>query len=1057
MPIAVHVPVRLRVSAGVLAAHPAAIDGAVSRALGRALARSRTEVLGRTGGYLGVHLGVPEITWAGANLQSVPEAVRRATERRMIALVSTATRASGLAAPASAASPLTGRAAEPWDPRRARSFGRYAVDSYEGGTDAIFVRRPGGSGPADPQVPFIRVWEIAEVGAYDRVYVRQRIQGEALVQGVTLAAVYGILVRAPAGWTLIISADGFTGDRTATVTFGRQTRRRPFVRPSGEIDHRDEEMVPPLTAASATETALAAEGRERVDQLHQMFGPGIETELRDLFDPGEERDGHLLSEADLNALIHQEKEATLVEMASGVRGSFLLRIDWGDVAFNIALPESLAARIGWDGTTPATVLPSVVEEQRPGSLPIGTGTDGEFNPETARPQARGGGGGPAGGSRFGTRGEGTGTGPGSIFPRLGGGTPMVCAPFLDAEPTLDKLPTEAGRLRQLVAEIAERLDMMPCEYPATFCICAAATLSAHAAAVGAMADRSTTGALTLPPSGGRPGSGGNMGHATFRPTVSRGIQLMRRLSQAAARIAALRRLIRRVYLNGEGRAQIGGDFARNPVGWVLRFEEAVSPNMQEGVGTIFAQTCQIIMLQLLETSAQEITARKQNLRLYAPLFREVLIRRLCDIGGLTALRDRLRAHEIARDAVSAFGTVTDRSLAHAGDIRATPGATGALALVALAAWATAAKGVADVFVSVHAPSYAPGAAMEIIIEGGVAKIRDGHGLLWSREALDRAIVEQRGAAESIDPLIQQLADIPGTVDRFRADPGSGSAETILSEMLAEMARLNAEKRQEAGADPLFGLQVGRIQETTQSNQVPGLLYALSGVHLLAHEQLFEFFGAERDAYIEGVDHVFSVELGKTGLEHFFVFTGLVLLAVICAPAAFVAGVGVAGHQVEKAWGREDLYRALINPGLVLNRAEIELERYIAYVGLALALLPEAGTAARAISAGVRGAARSGAAVGVQQAARSVMRDVSRQVTEQLARDLLPALVKELGINLFMEQVVIPQVVGPIIAAVEREMALRTSVGGTAGAQRLLDEIERAAAERAARPVPGHKR
>ena len=175
---------------------------------------------------------------------------------------------------------------------------------------------------------------------------------------------------------------------------------------------------------------------------------------------------------------------------------------------------------------------------------------------------------------------------------------------------------------------------------------------------------------------------------------------------------------------------------------------------------------------------------------------------------------------------------------------------------------------------------------------------------------------------------------------------------------------------------------------------------------------------------------------------------------MCAPAAFVAGVAVAGHEVDKAQARKDLYRALINPELVLNRAEIELELYIAYVGLALSLLPEAGTALKAASLGLRGAARSGVAVGLRLAARSVARQISRQVTEQLARELLPALIQELAVNLLMEQVVIPEVIGPMIAVGERELALRNSVGGRAGAERLIDEIERAAAQRAGRALPG---
>lgn len=1058
MPVAVHVPIRLRLSAEALVAHPGAIDRAVSRAVGRALERSRAEVLERTGGYLDVRLGMPAIAWSGPGLPAVPEAARRATDGRITALIAVGARAAGLDAPVQAPQPLLGgRAAEPFDLPRARAFDRYLVDSYDGGVDVITIRRPGSARTDDLQVPFVREWEVAEVGPdYDRAYVRARIQGEAAAQGVTLAAVYGIIVRGSAGWTVILSADGFSGARTISLSFGRQVHRRA-ARRGERVIYSDEELVPSLTAASATQIALPSDADARADALNRLFAPKLRTELRDLFDPSEEMDDRLLTEEELAALIEQETQAAMAAVTAQIGNApFLLRIDWGDVVFNIALRSSLAAQIGWDGSTPpATILPSVTEIQKPGALPIGTGS--EEGAQDPAPHARQGNAGRGGqpqedGSRYGTGGDAPADGQGAaIFPSLGLGAAFVCEPFLGAEPGLEQLTTDGAALRRIVAEIAERLDMAPCDYPATFCVGAAATLQVRAEAVGAFADRSTIGELTQPPQGARTAAasdgGGNLGHATFRPTASRGIQLLRRLAQAAVRVAELRRMIRRTYLDGEGRGLLGGRYAANPVGWVLRFEEAVSPAMLEGVGAIFAQACQVIMLQLLETSAQQIAARRRNLGQYAPLFREILIRNLSDIGGLTALRDRLRTHELAQSASAAAADVRDFTLSagHGGRDSTAIGAIG------IAAWAEAARGVADAFVAMHGASYAPGAAQEIVTEGGVARIRDAHGFLWTREALERAIVEQRGGAESIDPLMQQLADMPETVEQFRRQPEA--AEAILADLLADMARLNEAKRQEAANDPLFGLQAGRIQETTQHAQVPGLTYALGGIHLLAHEQIGSFFRGD-DAYADGIDHVFSVELGKQGIEHFFVLTGLVLLAVVCAPAAFVAGVAVAAREVSKAKSRAGLYRALINPELVLNRAEIELELYIAYVGFALALLPEAGTAARAISAGVRGAARGGLVAGARLAAQSVVRQVSRQVTEQLARELLPALIKELTINLLIEQVIVPTVVGPMIAAVERELSLRTSVGGQAGAERLIDEIEAAAAARAARPLPG---
>lgn len=1036
MPVEVHVPLRLRVTPEALSDHGARIDSGLERTLARALRRSRAAVHGDIGEYLEPVFPAPDIRWSGPRLPAVSPAVRRDTERRIAAAIRRAARQAARIPDPAARAPLDGPAAEPFDASRALAFGRYRIDSYrDGDQQGVAIDRIGGAN----QTPFVRDWDRVDVGAdYDHAFIRTVVQGEALAQGTTLSAVYGLIVRGTGskGWTLILSADNFAGARTVAVSFGPQMRRRPSGIANGQVEYEEFELVPPLTSASVTEVALPEGSDELVEQLAALLGPAIGTELRDRFDPSQMMDQLLLSPDELDTLITQETENEIRRTARALSGRrYLLRIDWGDQRFNVAFDQSIAARIGWDGTTPAVILPAVREEQRAGVMPIGTGNSGESGTDS---RAHGGGGhprqAPGGGSRFGTEGDGTGTGGGGIFPGLGGGSTLCCEPFLEVEPALDALGSEAAGLRRLVDEIAERLSMQSCGYAATFCIGAAETLAGHAAAIGATSGDSYGGQMTMPRAS-RFGAGAdaNMGHAEFRPAASRGIQLLRRLSQVAGKIAELRSTIRTFYMDGPGRTRLGGRYAREPVGWVRRFEEAVSPNMKEGVGEIFAQTCQLVMLQLLDTSAQQIAARQRNLQAYAPLFRDILIRRLSDIGTLTTLRDRLRAHELAQQ-IETFS--------------ATPG--GAAVAVALPQWSLAANALASACTASEGFSHLPGAAQEIVSEGGVSKIRDAHGFLWTRAALEQAIAEQRGAAESMDPLIQQLSDIPETVEQFRRDPDS--AETLLSGLLARMEQLNLEKRIEAASDLRFGLRVGRISESARASLVPGLAYDLAGVHLIAHEQIYPFFGGESGAYAEGVDHIFSVELGIAGITHFFTFTGLVLLAVVCAPAAFAAGVGLAAVEVEHAEERRDLYRALINPELVLNRTEVELECYIAYAGLALALLPEAGTAIRAVSVGVRGAARRGAMVGLRLAARSVVRHVTRQVTEQLAQEMLPALIREVTVNLLMEQVVVPQVVGPIIASVERELRVRMSVGGIAGAEQLIAQIEAEANRRAAAPL-----
>jgi hypothetical protein len=78
--------------------------------------------------------------------------------------------------------------------------------------------------------------------------------------------------------------------------------------------------------------------------------------------------------------------------------------------------------------------------------------------------------------------------------------------------------------------------------------------------------------------------------------------------------------------------------------------------------------------------------------------------------------------------------------------------------------------------------------------------------------------------------------------------------------------------------------------------------------------------------------------------------------------------------------------------------------------------------------------------------------MSRQATEALLKASRERLLLELATNAIME-LVIPSVVGPVIEAVEREIAVHTSVGGKKGALELIDAIEREAAKRQAAPLP----
>lgn len=1031
MPVEVHIPIRLRVDADALARTPEAVDNALARALGRALKRSREAVPG-LGTYLGVRTDPPRISWSGAALVDVSEAARAATEARIAAGIAAAVASAGLMRRPATPDALAGRAAERADSRRRRLFGRYVVDSYQGGTKTLPAEQehtPHGG-------PISTVWRMGEIGEILSMrWLRIRLQDERGIREIgATAGPTGLVLRYQTSWDVYVTTDGFATEAKSRVFYFPPQMRRSPVRHGDRIVFEEVASVPPTRPCTLTEKELPEGADERRELLWTLMSARMRSDIRDIFDPGEAADELLLSEEDFTNLVEStidaELDAQVKRIPAGAK--VLARLDWGDIAWHIALPSKLLTEIDWIGA--GQLMP--VTEKIEGRIAL-FGTDGALGTGARKRDSDGGArsgkdrGDPGAGeegSRYGIGGVGEGTGGDRLFPSYGQGIALTCEKFESAEPEPETLGAAGKAMAALVAEIAERLQIPVCQYAATFCVNAARALAPRANAVGMLANDDTKGQFTQPAATGK----AKPGQVSFAPVASPSIQLMRRLAQAAVRIADLRRMVRDCYMQGPGRHLLGGWFGeqRNGnVSWVLRFEEAVAPPMKEGVGAIFSQTCQVLMLQLLVTSAEQIVARQRNLAAYAGIFQDILVRRLANIGTLMHLRDRLKVVETAH---AVQGVVPP--------VGGVPGLE----------WAGAARALADACVATEGFEHLPGGAQhDIVWRDGVARIRDENGFLWTRQALEEEMGRERGEAESIDPLIQQLTDLPETVERFRRNPGA--AKALLSDLLDDMASKNREKQREARADRLFGIQAGRISESFAKDEdnIPG--YTLGGIHKLAHQQIGQFFRGD-SAYAEGIDYVFSVELGKGGITHFFEFTGLVLLSVLCPPAAFVAGVAVAAHEVEKAESRADLYKALINPELVLNRAEIELERYIAYAGLVLSLVPEATTAIKAASLGVRGAARVGVAGGLRIAGRSVMRHASRQVTEALSRELLPALVREVATQVVMDQV-LQAVLGPVIERIEKELQLRMAVGGRQGALALIEAIERSAERRAEAPLP----
>ncbi|MEH1029298.1 hypothetical protein V6W11_16290 [Micromonospora profundi] len=1056
MAISVHVPVRIRLDARSVTERPEAVTDALAAALARALERSRREVVAPRGGYLEVRAAAPEFRWTGAGGERVSPDDRRAFEARLRQRIDEVVAAARLdpGLPAGVAAPLSRPAVELFDPQRLRSLlAVYRVPSYDDAGEAAEVPVDGDEPP-----PVRYEWRLRPVtyllGHFDELAREAVRQHGALSSG----SPAGVIARVtgPDGrrvWLVIVATTPLS-----YLTFDRfgETVFRATPRPHFQIVPRT-----PSPQPGTVDRRLVADRAALVSMVDEELGADIRTRLR----TAQPRGGTTTAE-EYAAQIERAVDAEVNRRVQGILDSLggatptsLVIVQVGGTSLLLIGTEATDKTLHWTGR--ANLLPITVAKRQtrpvdPNAPPgagtdAGGGTDGgtdsgtDGGTGTGAGTASGTGTGDGGGTGTGTgtgTGDGGGTGAGagdtarggfvfdpsapsappsttaSRFPLVTGERAEIPAcGSLNGELDLDALGADADGLRRLMDDIAFRLQMnQPCRYPATFCLQAAAVLRARAAAIGVMVGSAEREGFSRPV----PEGTGGLGPLDFRPVASPAIQFLRHLAGVVPGLDHLAQRIMAVYRKPEHWARIRSAAFEHPAAWNLHFLHEFTPAVKDAVGTIFVIGNKAMLVQLLLSSRQGIQTRITNFSAYAPIFERLIVSQLTDYVELQGLRDRLRRHETARTLLNATSTGGE-----------------ALATASMAnpstAWFGAAHSLAGAFLAAEAAFASPGAAGEIVERDGVTRIRDSHGVLWTVADIEQAMVIQRGEAEGIDPLVKQITDLPDVLARFAGDRSAIRDE--LWRVLQDMRRNNVEMLDRARGDAGFAFRASRISEHIPSATIPGGRYALQGIHLVTHQQIGEFFGGS-SFYTLGVDDLFSSELGRQALSAFALTVGIIALSVLCPPLGFAVGVAVAVGDVVHAHQRERLYGALIDPELVLTRAEVEVELFAAYLGLALSLIPEVGTIGGAAVRGGRVALRYGLRAGLRSGGRYVARRVARQVIEAASRDLLQAFVTEILLNEVLERVV-QKLMEPILAYVEREAMLRSAVGGPEGARFLL--------------------
>ncbi len=1032
MPVTASFPTRLRVDVDALTTRRAELADALLAAFTRTFALAHQEVLAPRGGYLGVKLELPAFVWTGDGLDATPAPLRAEIETLVDAALRRAADQAGvfdLARAAALAPPvLPADAGELVDAARDEdALGLYLLPTYQKQGQKVAVpkqaKRVRQAG-AD-EVTEALAWRKLGTG---KTFTPQDLQAAvraslaALGRKLPTTGQFGVIYKIGDNYGIeVIELPA------AKILFSGQIPNpsRPEIVPGKGLKMTQQTLAVVQTDARLTWYAPGTTATERVKAFTDHYGGDLRFQIQ-----RRAKKAGQVAVSEMNDQLDAMVQANVEEAIKGIPDCTFLTLVLGGARYLFYVPT---AQFGADvlQKLDSELLPlvewrTVGRKQKgagQGKTGAGQGTrQGAGQGGEGKPGQGAGAGTGEGASEAGEPGEGlgaivyheeTGDGqPGRIYPPsyYAGTGVQDCSAFL-GEPDLGQLGEAGERLRAMIQEIAQKLQIQPCEHAGRFAINAAGALGTRAATVGEHAARSQDKGFTQPGSG----SESAMRKLLFVPTVSPAIQFMRFLAGVVSLLARLDDAIRDVYWANSKLIQ--GMYAGNGVGWFLHYRYDFSDNMKLGVTFIFLASCRALLLQLLRTSHQEIMRRVNNFESYAPMFEELARTQLLAVAELILLHSQLKRE------VDGFGL-------------------GSVVLGARETWDDARLGLENLFSAVGSPAVVIDRTPGVIVRDAAGKptgIADSMGHLWTLQRLEQAIQLRRGSAEAVDPLIKQLTDIPEAAARMRANPFFLRYELL--RLLIEMKSNNESQTADAVDSVMHAFRVSRIDELTDASKhtIYNAPYALTGIHLMAHNQVGEFFQGSV-WYAEGIKALFNAELGLKDLGTFFEWTGLILLGVLCPPAAFIAGAAVATYHYHEAKEKEELFRSLINPDELMSWAEVEAELFAAKLGLVLSFIPEAGTVLRMGSRVASVAARKGAAQGAKLAVRALRARFAKDMAHSLAKGVERAILREVVTDQVMGKL-FEQILGPINQAIAADAALTGPVGGRSAVIRVMLALE----------------
>jgi hypothetical protein len=615
---------------------------------------------------------------------------------------------------------------------------------------------------------------------------------------------------------------------------------------------------------------------------------------------------------------------------------------------------------------------------------------------------------------------------GSIFPMLppdpnAKNYELACKPYDEELPVELLGPEAAGLMRPLIEEIARRLDMQPCEYPANFCLQAARMIRIRTSQVQGRFEIDQDGSFSTELVVGGYDESGSF---AFSPYPSVAVQYLQHLAATIPMIRRLMELVRR-YAYPKGRF--------TPHYW---FKDVMDEGHQ-GCGLIWLSANQIMMQQLLNSSAYGVRQRHHNeeyTKVFAVLVKTHLAEQVETIMLRTAL-EQFIAIAGATPTADAHGKVYDRHLkqlqmeyalrgsvderkaklvlwSHGQDFALATRLSDETGYVFRRGEAAGIKGVGEI----HAT------------EANVWAIRASDGILYGVAELERQVQVRHQLLASIDPMLSQLQHrFVAAVRPLVDDPDQ--VPEFLDKLFTDMLAKNESVRQKNRADYEYAFEHAQIHKVDKDTPPAVVLapttvkrWTLTGIHALAHTSVGIHF--KGDAFYENaLDRLISQEYYWRSFAEDMIFIFGIAFTIICPPLgaalSFAANLALGIEKYGHAKEQEEIYGAVMNPEQVLDYAELQVELFMAklQIGLSfLELIPGAGKGAKALTGIGKKAVQGGLKAGIRGEVKQLAKRVVMEELEKIAKLSAENFVKAFALELVEESIedkIIDAVLGPV--------------------------------------------